>query len=161
MLFQIQISILFALNILKTKGWAMKEVIYECIRGLDWKISHCKHGMHGNCFNEVQKSMILDPCRRQNSGNNKLNILISWCHHNLRDLCIHTDVAWWKLKKYSHQKDIANYPDGCIICLKSFFVGCVSTVSKSTQIMKMKGNKREQEIKECMDCSIQVIFIWI
>ena len=52
--------------------------------------------------------------------------LKSCCHHSLKDLCVHTDSAWQKKKNYSHWKDIGNYPDRCIICLKSFPVGCVS-----------------------------------
>ena len=48
-------------------------------------------------------------------------------------------------KKFCHQKDIANYPDGCKICLKFFIVGCASAVDKSTKILKIKGNEGEQE----------------
>ena len=33
-------------------------------------------------------------------------------HHNLRELCVHTDGAWWKLKKYCTSGDISKYPDG-------------------------------------------------
>ena len=48
----------------------MKEVIYGFTRGLDGRIPDCKLGMHINCFNEIQKSMILDPCSSQNGGSN-------------------------------------------------------------------------------------------
>ena len=64
------ISILFASNILKTKGWDMKEVIHGCINGLDGRITECKLGMHAKCFDEIQRSMIIDPCSRQNGVNN-------------------------------------------------------------------------------------------
>ena len=59
MSFQIQISILFASNILNTKGWAMREVIYECIRGLDGRIPDCKLTMHANYLNKKAWFMIL------------------------------------------------------------------------------------------------------
>ena len=41
------------------------------------------------------------------------------------------------------QKDIVNYLDGCITCLKSFSIGCVSAVKKSTQIVKMERDKND------------------
>ena len=113
----------------------MKEVIYECIRGLDGKIPCCKLGMNAKCFNEIQKSLILDHCCKQNGGSNRLDPLKRCCHNSLRDLCVYTDVAWWKLKKHSHKKDIGNYSDGCIICLKSFYVGCVLPVKKGNDCM--------------------------
>ena len=122
----------------------MKKVIYGCIKGLDGRIPDCKLGMHAKCFNEIKKSMILDPCCRQNGVNNRFERLKSCCHHSLRDLCVYTDCAWWKLKKYCHQKDIGSYPDGCIICLKSFSMECVSAVNKSSQIVKMKVNERKK-----------------
>ena len=50
-------------------------------------------------------------------------------------------------------EDINDYPDGCIIWLKYFSVGCVSPV-------KMKRNETQRERNECMGCSIQVIFIF-
>ena len=67
---------------------------------------------------------------------------------------VNLDGAWWKLNKYCHQKDMGNYPDGCIISLKSSLAGCVTAVNKSTQIIKMKGNEREQLINKCIICSI-------
>ena len=30
-------------------------------------------------------------------------------HHSLKDHEVHTDGAWWKLKKYSLHPDIGNY----------------------------------------------------
>ena len=30
----------------------------------------------------------------------------------VRDLCVQTDGAWWKLKKYCQEKELGNYPDG-------------------------------------------------
>ena len=108
MSFSIHFSILFASNF------------------IDARISDCKLGMHARCFHNIQKSIIHDPCSRQSTGNNGLNRLKSCCHHSLKDLSIIIDGAWWKKKMYSHQKDIGNYADGFIICLKSFSVGCVS-----------------------------------
>ena len=71
------------------------------------------------------KKMIHDLGSRQNGVRNRSDvsssdILKSCCHHSLRDVCVHTDSAWWRLKKYCHQKDIGNYSDGFIICLNSF-----------------------------------------
>ena len=68
----------------------MKKVIYGCIKGLDGRIPDCKLGMHAKCFNEIQKSMILDPCSKHNGVNNRLDRLKSCWHHSLRDLCLHT-----------------------------------------------------------------------
>ena len=82
---------------------------------------------HARCFHDIQKSIILDPCSSQSAGNNGLDRLKSFCHHNLKDLCVITDGAWWKKKKHSHKKR-----HGCIICLKSFSVGCVSLRNKGT-----------------------------
>ena len=62
------------------------------------------------------------------------------------------------MKKYSYQKDIVNYLDECIIHLKSFSVE-VSAWKKATQLVKMKGDKNDNEIIECMVCLLQVIFI--
>ena len=116
----------------------MKEAVYIYIRGLDGRINDCKLGMYAKCFNEIQRCMIHDIGSRHNSDSNQLNKLKSCCHHSLKDLCVHKDGAWWKMKQYSHQKDIIYCPDGCIICLKSFSVGCVSAVKKATQIVKME-----------------------
>ena len=81
--------------------------------------------------------------KRHNGDSNQLDKLQSCCHHNLRDLYVYIDDAWWKLKKYFQWKDIGKCQDGCIIYLKFFSVGCMSGVNKSTQIMKMKQNKKE------------------
>ena len=99
----------------------MKEVFYGCIIGLDGRIPDCKLAMHANCYNEIQKSMIHDIGSMHNSGSNRLERLKSCCHYSLRDLCVYTDGAWWKLKTYFHQKDIGNYQDMFIICLKVLF----------------------------------------
>ena len=84
--------------------------------------------------------MIHDLHSRHNGERNisdvtSLDKLKSCCHNNLRDLCVQTDGAWWKLKMHCHQKDIGNYPDGCIICLKSFSTGCVSPEKKGNYCM--------------------------
>ena len=49
-------------------------------------------------------------------------------------ICVITGGAWWKKKKYSHQKDIDNNPVGYIICVKSISVGCVSLRKKGVLI---------------------------
>ena len=138
------------------KVGAVEELIYSYIEGLDGRIPHCKLSIHANCFNEIQKSMIHHLGCRRNCGSNRLERLKSCCHHSLRDMCVHRDGAWWKLKKYCHWKYINDYPDGCLICMKSFYVCIVSPVDPSIQIMKMKGNENEKEINNCMVCSIQV-----
>ena len=129
------------------------------MRGLDGRISDCELGMRAECFNEIQRSNIHDIGSRYNSGSNQLKMLKCCCRHSLKDLHVHTDGAWWKMKTYYHQKDIVNYPDGCIICLKSFSVGCVSAVKKATQIVKMEGDENDKEIIKCIVCLSQVIFI--
>ena len=132
---------------LKMKTKAGEAVNYSCIRGLDGRISDCKFRMHVKCFHELEKSFILDPCSRQSTGNNGLDRFKSCCHHSLKNLCVITDGTWWKKKKYSHQKDIGNCSDGCIICLKSFSVLCVCIWKKST---------------DCMVCSIHYDwFLWL
>ena len=108
------------------KRGVVKAVIYGCMRCLDGRIPDCKLVMHTIFFHEIQQSIILDLCSMQVPRNNGLDRLKSCCHHRLKDLCVHTDGTWCKKKKYSHWKDVGNYPDGCIICLKSFSVGCVS-----------------------------------
>ena len=80
---------MLASNVLKMKGWAVKEVIYGCIRGLDGRTPGCKLGMHTKCFDKIQKSMILDPCRGQNGGSKdseavaitalEICVLYRWC----------------------------------------------------------------------------------
>ena len=117
------------------KRGAVEAVIYGCKRDLDGKISDCKLGMHAMCFHDLPKSIILDPCSRQSTGKNGLDRLKSCCYHRIKDLCVITDGACWKKKKYFCRKDIGHYPDGCIICLKSFPVGCVSSKKKGTDCM--------------------------
>ena len=119
------------------KSGAVKEVIYGCIRGLDGRIPECKLGMHANWFNEIKKEwfMIL--------GTGTMVVVIDWTDSKsiaitALEIWVCTS-AWWKLKKYCHQKDIGNYPDEYIISLNFFSVGCVSTGKK--------GN-------DCMVCSI-------
>ena len=69
------------------------------------------------------------------SSSNRLNRLKSCCHYSLRDLCVHTDGAWWKLENYFIQKNVSKYPDGYIICLTYFSVGCAPPVKKSNKFM--------------------------
>ena len=114
-------------------------------RGLGGTIKDCKLRMYSKCIHDVWQSMINDVGRRHNSDSNQIKMLKSCCHYSLRDLCVHTDDAWWKIKKYSHQKDIGKYIDGCIICLKSFFIECVSAGKTATKIMKMEGHKKNRE----------------
>ena len=80
-----------------------------------------------------------------NDGKNKLDTLKSCCHHSLKDLCVQTDGAWWKLKRYCSKLDINNLSGGCMICLKSFSVGHILSVNKSTKITMMKWNETETE----------------
>ena len=89
----------------------MEEEIYGCIMGLGGRKPDCKLAIYANYFDEIQKSMVHDLGSR-NGGSNRLDRIKSRCHHSHRDLCVHTDDAWWKLKKYCHQKDVDNYPDG-------------------------------------------------
>ena len=88
------------------KREAVEAVIYGCMKGLDGRITDCKLEMHAKCFHETQKSFILDPCSRQSAGKNGFDKLKSCCHHNVGDLCVHTDGAWLKKKKYFHRKDM-------------------------------------------------------
>ena len=92
------------------------------------------------CFNEIQRSVINNIGCRHNCGSNQLKMLKNCCHHSIKDLHVDTVEAWWKMKKYSQEKVIVNYPDGCIICLKSFSAGCLSGVKKATQIVKIEGH---------------------
>ena len=131
-----------------------EEVIFSCILVLDGRIPDGKLSMDANCFNEIQNSMNHDIFSRHYGGSNRLDRSKSCCHHSLRDLCIHTDGTLLKLKKHCHWKGISNYSDGCIICLKSFSVGCISAVNKCTHIMQQRKRNK------CMVCSIQVIFIF-
>ena len=61
------------------------------------------------------------------TANTTLERLEICCDYSLRNLCVHTDDVRWKLKKYCTHENIDNYPDGCIIYLKSFSVGCVTS----------------------------------
>ena len=63
-------------------------------------------------------------------------------------------------EKVVHQKDIGNYSDGSIICLKSSSVECVSSGNKYTQIVKIKENETQKAMYQCMVCSKEVIFIF-
>ena len=58
-LFEIQISILFASNIIKMKGGAVEEVIYGCKTGLEGRTPDCNLSMHSNVFNYVQKAWFM------------------------------------------------------------------------------------------------------
>ena len=105
---------------------AIEAVTYGCIRDLDGRISDCKLGMNAKCFHDKQISIILDPCRRQPTENNGLDRLKNCCNHSVRDVYAITDGAWRKKKKYFQQIETGNFPDECIIYIKSFSVGCVS-----------------------------------
>ena len=78
-------------------------------------------------FDEIRKNMIHDHGSRYNGVRNKscVDRLQSCCHHSLRDWCVLTDDASWKLKQYWTHEDIGNYLGGCIIGLKLFSTGCV------------------------------------
>ena len=99
-----------------------------CIMSIDGYISDCKLAMCASCFDEIKKNMIYHLCSRHNGERNRSDATSfdkceSCCHHSLRDMCVQTDGAWWKLKKYCHRKDIDIYPSGSIICLKSLSTG--------------------------------------
>ena len=81
-------------------GWGRTHL--QLHKGLKWENTYWKLAMHANCFDKIQKSMIHDLGSRHNGGSNRFDRLKSCCHHSLRDLCVHTDGAWWKLKKYCH-----------------------------------------------------------
>ena len=74
-------------------------------------------------------------CERNRSGVTSFDRLKSYCHNSQRDLCVQTDGTWRKLKAYCGRKDISNYPDGCIIFLKSFSVEYVSSGKKGNDCM--------------------------
>ena len=114
-------------------------------RELNDRINACKLVMHVRCFDEIQQNMIHDPGSRHNGGSDQLRMLKSCCHNSLKELCVHTHGEWRKRKKYSHHKDIENYPDGCIICLKTLFVGCVSLVTKIRQILRIEGHENNKK----------------
>ena len=97
--------------------------------------------MLANYFDQIRKNMTYNLGSRHNSATNRpamtsLYRLKRCCHHSLSYLCVYTDGAWWKLKKYCCHKDIASSPGTCIISLISFSVGCVTQVNKSTVISK-------------------------
>ena len=50
---------MFASNIVKMKEETVKEVIYDCIRGLDGRMPYCKLAMHAKCFDEIQKTLLM------------------------------------------------------------------------------------------------------
>ena len=134
-------SQLFLLHIYFKEIWeVMKEVIHGCVRGLGEKIFDCKLAMHANCFDETRKSMIQNLFSRSNGVRNRsdvssLDLFKGYCHYSIKDLCIQTDDAWWKMKKFFHGKDIGIYPDGCIVCLKFFSTVCVLHAKKGNDCM--------------------------
>ena len=115
------ISILFASHILKTKGWSMKEVIYGCIKGLDGRMPDWKLGMHAKCFNEIVAGRMM--------------VAIDWADSKAvaittLEICVFTQMVHGGSWKVLQPNRNGNNPDGCILCLKSFFVGCVLTLKK-------------------------------
>ena len=82
--------------------------------------------MHAKCYDELVKmndSVKSVRNRKNKSIDNRLMMSLlkeqNICgHHSLKDLQVHTDGAWWKLKKYGLHSGIGNYPQGCIVCLK-------------------------------------------
>ena len=94
------------LEYLKDERRAVKEVNYSCKRGLDGNISDCNLAVHPNCFNEAQISMFYDIDSKSNGGSSQLERLKSCCNHSLRDLCVHNDGAWRKLKSIATKKTL-------------------------------------------------------
>ena len=93
----------------------------------EW-FDNCNLAMHANCFDEIRKNILYNLESKHDSARNGKSVttlerLKNCCHHSLRDLCIQTDGAFWILDKYCTHEDNNNYPDGCIICLKSFLLG--------------------------------------
>ena len=133
-LFQIYISNLFAicnLNILKTKWGSVEEVVYDFISGLDGRITNCKFAMHANHFNDIQKKfMILEA--------DTLVVVIDLTDSTAVSITALKICVFKQMVHSWHWKDIWNYPNGCIICLKSFSVGHVTSVKKNKQITMMK-----------------------
>ena len=72
-------------------------------------------------FQWSMKSMILDPCSRQNGVNNRLDGLKRCFHHSLRDLCVYTDGAQWKLKSVATKKILITIQI-CVSFVWSFFL---------------------------------------
>ena len=115
-------------------------------------------------INKIRKNMTYNLGSKSDSAMNKtcvtsLNRLQS-CYHTLRDLCVHTDGSWWKLKKDCTHGDISNYPDGCMIFLNSVSVGSVSLAKRSTQITKIMGKESGNKRNGCMVCSVWSICIF-
>ena len=124
-------------------------VYCSCKKGLDWKTFYYKLAMHPIVM--IRSKMYDLQLWWQAQWNGRcvttLDRLKSWCHQSLRYLCIHTDGAWWNLKKYPQQKDIGNFPDRCIICLKSFFCWmCAITEEILTYHQENEKGKRRRII---------------
>ena len=120
----------------QNEGEVIEGVVYGCIKVLDGRIPDCKFDMHAKYFNEIRKNMLHNHDSKHDNVRNGRSVITldkvkRCCHHRLRDLCAHTDGAWWKLKKYCTHEDIDNYLE-FIICLKSFSIGIISPVNKST-----------------------------
>ena len=104
------------------------KVLYDCKRCLDGRISDCMLAMHVKCSDKLRKidgSVRKDINRKNESISNgtMMTLLDEWkkgCNHSLKDLQVHKDCAWWKLKRYSLHPDIRSYPQGCTVCLKPF-----------------------------------------
>ena len=88
---------------------------------------------------------------RNRSYVSSLDRLKSCCHHSLRYLISSDRCCMVEVKKYWNQKDIGNYSDACINCLKSFSTGYVSPVKK---LRKGKRKRKRRERNECMVCSV-------
>ena len=89
------------------EGAMIDELIFGYIRGLDGKIPDCNLAVHANCFDKIRKNMLYNLDSMHDDASNGISVTIwdrlkSCCHHNLRDLGVHTDGAWWKLKKIFH-----------------------------------------------------------
>ena len=112
------------------KRGVIKDVIYGCVKWFAWKKIGLQAGKKCKLFKWNTKKhdswSWQHSSMRCGSDVSSLDRLKSCCHHSLRDMCVHTDGAWWKLKEYCTHGDIGNYPNGCIIHLTSSSVGCVS-----------------------------------
>ena len=117
--------------------------------------------MHSKCFDEIGKRIILDPFSRQNGGYNQQDWLKSFCHHSL-EICVFTQMVHGGRRKSIATEItlVTNQMYLSVVWSPFLLGGWVPTVNKSTHIHKTKGNEREAKRKECMVCSIQVIF-WI
>ena len=91
-------------------------------------------------YTDTAFRMIHDLGSRYNGDKNRSDMM-SWnrlkscCPHSLSNLCVQTDGAWWILKKCCIHWDVGNYPDGCIICLKSFSIEWIFPAKKSKDWM--------------------------